>query len=55
MKVVTLQSKTLPTYQQNLAYLTEFIEKSEAELIVAPELCLTNFDYEHFESAAAFY
>jgi predicted amidohydrolase len=55
MLVATLQPKTLPTYEENLAYLSDFIQKSEAHLIVAPELCLTNFDYENFEDAAAFY
>jgi len=53
--VATLQTQTLPTYQENLNYLIEYIENSKAKLIVAPELCLTNFDYEHFEEAAAFY
>jgi len=55
MKVATLQPKTLPSYQANLEYLSTFILKSDAELIVAPELCLTNFDYDNFEAAAAFY
>lgn len=53
--VATLQTKTLPTYQENLDYLIDYIDKSSARLIVAPELCLTNFDYENFEMAAAFY
>ena len=53
--VATLQPKTLPTYQENLDHLIEYVKKSDAELIVAPELCLTNFDYEHFEEVAVFY
>jgi len=53
--VATLQPKTLPTYQENLDYLIAYIQNSNAKLIVAPELCLTNFDYEHFEEVAKFY
>ena len=53
--VATLQTKTLPTYQENLNYLLDHIKQSNAKLIVAPELCLTNFDYENFEKAADFY
>jgi len=52
--VATLQPKTLTTYQENLNYLMDYIKHSGAELIVAPELCLTNFDYENFEKVAAF-
>lgn len=53
--VATLQLHTAPTYQENLEILLSYIKRSSATLIVAPELCLTNFDYEHFEQAAAFY
>ena len=53
--VATLQIKTLPSYRENLNYLVNYIRNSKANLIVAPELCLTNFDYEHFEEAADFY
>ena len=53
--VATLQPKTLPTYRENLDHLISYIKNSNAKLIVAPELCLTNFDYEHFEEVAKFY
>ncbi len=53
--VATLQNKTLESYEQNLQYLLNYIKNSKAQLIVAPELCLTNFDYENFEEASAFY
>ena len=53
--VATLQPKTLPTHQENLDYLINYVKNSKAKLIVAPELCLTNFDYEHFEEVALFY
>jgi len=53
--VASLQLKTEKTYDENLNKLLYFIETSNAKLIVAPELCLTNFDYEHFEEVAKFY
>jgi predicted amidohydrolase len=53
--VATLQLQTASTYQENLYNLISLIDKSKANLIVAPELCLTDFDYEHFEEASDFY
>jgi len=53
--VATLQNKTLDSYEKNLYYLLNYVENSKADLILAPELALTNFDYEHFEEAADFY
>ena len=53
--VATLQPKTLPNYKENLNHLITYIQNSKSELIVAPELYLTNFDYEHFEEVAKFY
>ncbi len=50
--VATLQNKTLESYEQNLQYLLNYIKNSNTNLIVAPELCLTNFDYENFEEAS---
>ncbi len=55
LKVATLQLKTRATYQENLDYLSRFISLSEADLIVAPELLLTDFDYLHFDRVAEFY
>ena len=52
--VATLQNKTLDTYEENLEYLLDYVKSSKADLILAPELCLTNFDYENFEEAADF-
>ncbi len=52
--VATLQTKTLDTYEENLNYLLTYVKNSKANLILAPELCLTNFDYENFEEAASF-
>ena len=53
--VATLQPKTLPSYKKNLNHLITYIQNSKANLIVVPELYLTNFDYEHFEEVAQFY
>lgn len=53
--VATIQLKTASSYQENLEILLSHIQRSSANLIVAPELCLTNFDYENFEEAATFY
>jgi len=53
--VATLQNKTLETYEKNLHHLIDYVQNTQANLILAPELALTNFDYEHFEEVAAFY
>ena len=53
--VASLQLKTEKSYEKNLEKLLAIIENTEAQLIVAPELCLTDFDYEHFERVADFY
>jgi len=55
LKIATLQLKTESSYDKNLQKLLSFIKATDAELIVAPELCLTDFDYEHFEEVAKFY
>lgn len=44
-----------PDYDANLDQLCSLIEQTPNNaLIVAPEVCLTNFDYERFDAAAAF-
>ncbi|CAA6817194.1 MAG: Hydrolase, partial [uncultured Sulfurovum sp.] len=53
--VATLQNKTRSTYEENLQYLLNCLKDTNANLILAPELCLSNFDYEHFEEVAIFY
>ncbi len=53
--VATLQNKTVNSYEENLQYLLNYLKESKANLILAPELGLTNFDYENFEEAATFY
>ena len=53
--VATVQLKTASTYKENLLNLTSIVKESNADLLIAPELALTNFDYENFEDASAFY
>jgi len=55
LSVVSLQLKTEKSYQENLEKLLSILKITKAELIVAPELCLTDFDYENFEAVAGFY
>jgi len=53
--LVTLQFKSTPTYEKNLQALIELIQETpDNAIILAPEVCLTGFDYENFEAAAAF-
>jgi omega-amidase len=43
------------TYEENLATLLELIARTpENAIVLAPEVCLSNFDYEAFDKAAAF-
>ena len=55
LKVASLQLKTQKSHRENLEKLLTFIDSTNAQLIVAPELCLTDFDYENFEEVANFY
>ena len=43
------------SYEENLQKLLTLIdEAADSAIVVAPEVCLTNFDYDHFEEAADF-
>ncbi len=54
--VTLLQIQTEQDYQKNLTALLDHIHKvKESHLIIAPEVCLTGFDYENFDKAAAFF
>lgn len=55
--VTVLQFATIPNdYQANLKRLIYLIQSHlDSDIIVAPEVILTGFDYEYFEEAAAFY
>ncbi len=51
----TLQFESTDNYEENLKTLTDLIEKTpENSIVLAPEVCLTDFDYAHFETASDF-
>ena len=55
LNVTLLQLKNAMPYQRNLEKILHYLEqKKSADLIVAPEVCLTDYDYEHLEEAVAF-
>ncbi len=55
MQFCSLLFKTLSNYESNLQTLLNLIEKTpQNSLIVAPEVCLTGFDYDNFDDAANF-
>jgi len=54
--ITLLQLKSSSSYQKNLELLLDYIkENQERDLIMAPEVYLTAYDYENFEEAVAFY
>lgn len=52
--MAVLQFESGPDYGANLDRLRTLAEEAEADLVLAPEVCLTGFDYDRFEAAAAF-
>ncbi|MCK5854452.1 MAG: carbon-nitrogen hydrolase family protein [Sulfurovaceae bacterium] len=55
-KIALLQLETSKVYQKNLDVLVEYIKTNQdRELIVAPEVYLTAYDYDNFEEAISFY
>jgi len=55
MKLISLQFKTTSNYQINLDKLTTLINQCEENsIIVAPEVCITGYDYDNFDSAVNF-
>ncbi len=55
MKIVSLQLKTFAAYEKNLKNLLQLYQEHKgSDLIVAPEVSLTGFDYDNFEAAAEF-
>ena len=55
MEVVTLQLPTHKRYQDNLDNLLFHLHAhQDKHIVVAPEVCLTAFDYEHMATAAKF-
>jgi len=50
MKLISLQFKTTSKYQTNLDKLTTLIKECEENsIIVAPEVCITGYDYDNFD------
>jgi len=55
LKVVSLQLPSCQRYQENLdALLHHLREHEEKHIVVAPEVFLTGYDYEHMTTAAKF-
>jgi len=55
IQAVALQLPNHPRYQKNLDKLLAYIEQCrDHQLIVAPEVCLTDYDYAHIDEAVAF-
>ena len=55
MKLIALQIKTTPNFQENLNHLKNLINSCKSDsLIVAPELALSGFSYDRMEEAFAF-
>ena len=53
--LVTLQFDSSGNYEENLATLIDLIKQTpDNAIVLAPEVCLTNFDYQHFAAASAF-
>ncbi len=51
----SLRFASAGSYDQNLSLLLDLIAQTpDNAVVVAPEVCLTNFDYERFDAAAAF-
>ena len=54
-KLCSLLFETTPDYEQNLQTLLALINKAEEHsLIVAPEVCLTSYDYENMQQMLLF-
>ena len=49
-----LQLENLVPYRRNLEKILAALEEESSKLIVAPEVCLTDYDYEHLEAAVSF-
>ena len=50
-----LQMKNRTPYRRNLDRLLRHLERERnARILIAPEVCLTDYDYEHLEEAVAF-
>jgi len=55
IKAVALQLPNIPKYERNLQMLLKHIDALDgSDLIVAPEVCLTDYDYKNIDEAVVF-
>ena len=54
LKTTLLQLENLHPYDRNLKKITAYLDTETSDLIVAPEVCLTDYDYDHLPEAVAF-
>jgi predicted amidohydrolase len=54
IRTTLLQLENQRPYERNLRKILHYLEEESSELIVAPEVCLTDYDYEHLPEAVAF-
>ena len=55
-KIALLQLESSPVYKENLEKLLEYIKvHQDKDLIMAPEVYLTAYDYDNFDEAISFY
>lgn len=53
--LATLQFETTDNYEENLTTLIDLIKQTpDNAIVLAPEVCLTDFDYEHISEASQF-
>jgi len=53
--LATLQFSSTKNYEENLSTLISLIDQTpDRSIVLAPEVCLTDFDYVNFEAASAF-
>jgi predicted amidohydrolase len=55
LKVVSLQLSLHASYQKNLEIVLGYLKKyKDKDIIIAPEVCLTGFDYKNIQKASTF-
>ena len=54
LQIITLELPSNKRYQENLDKLLEVVEENRNYIIVAPELFITGYDFEHLSTASKF-
>jgi len=54
LRTTLLQLDNLHPYRRNLEKILAALREERSDLILAPEVCLTDYDYAHLEEAVAF-